>query len=269
MWLVREGTAQVSIGAETYPLESGYLHMIPPFTTHNCRCEGQLSLYYLHLYEQPSTGGIPIMEDFVFPFRVETDGRAGRLIDRLLEINPRRELPGYDPMSYDNPRELLRNMTGSLAHPYHSRVETHGILCLLLSRFLEQAARRIEMEDHRLRKVIRYISANIDRSISLGELSRIVPCTDDHLIRIFKQRLNHTPIEYINLRKIEKAQLMLLTENSSVGDIASSLSFYDTSYFIKLFKKLTGVTPLDYRKSNMQTTFLPGNNPSNRNEHGQ
>ena len=267
MWLVREGTAQVSIGAETHPLEPGYLNMIPPFTPHNCRCEGRLSLYYLHLYEQPSAE-IPIMEDFVFPFRVPADEWAGRLVERLLEINPRRELPEYDPVSYDNPRELLRNMAGNIGNPYHSRVETHGILCLLLSRFLERAVRRIEMEDNRLREVIRYISANIDRPISLGELSGIVPCTDDHLIRIFKQKLNHTPIEYINLRKIEKAQLMLLTENSSVGDIASSLSFYDTSYFIRLFKKLTGVTPLDYRRSNMQTTFLPNDNPLNTRENG-
>ena len=152
-------------------------------------------------------------------------------------------------------------MAGNIGHPYHSRVETHGILCLLLSHFLGRATRRAEMEDHRLREVIRYISGHVDRSISLGELSRIVPCTDDHLIRIFKQKLNHTPIEYINLRKIEKAQLLLLTSSSSVGDIASSLSFYDTSYFIRLFKKLTGMTPLEYRKSSVQTTFSPNNNP--------
>ncbi len=260
MWLVKEGAAQVSIGTETHTLRSGYLHMIPPFTTHNCSCEGRLSLYYLHLYEQPS-GEIPIMEDFVFPFRVEACDWADPLVERLLAINPRRELPGFDPVSYDNPRELLRTVAGNMGQPYHSRMETHGILCLLLSRFLQQAARRAQMEDHRLRKVIRHISANVDRTISLDELSSIVPCSNDHLIRLFKLKLNHTPIEYINLRKIEKAQLMLVTRSTSVGDIASSLSFHDTSYFIRLFRKLTGMTPLEYRKSNMQTTFLPNNNP--------
>jgi AraC-like DNA-binding protein len=192
------------------------------------------------------------MEDFDFPFGVPADDRTHDLIVRLLEINPRRELPGYDPVSYDNPRGLLHNMAGNAVYPYHRRVETHGILCLLLSRFLERASKRPEMEDNRLREVIRHISGHIGSTLSLGELSRIAHCTDDHLIRIFKQKLNHTPIEYINLRKIEKAQLLLLTGESSIGDIASSLSFYDTSYFIRLFKRLTGMTPLEYRKSKRQ-----------------
>jgi AraC-like DNA-binding protein len=252
IWMVREGTASITVGTETYLLEPGYLHMIPPFTTHHCRCEGRLSLCYIHLYEQPSAG-IPVMDDFDFPFRVPVDPLVGGLVERLLEINPRRELPGYDPESYDNPHGLLRGMAGNMGYPYHRRVETHGILCLLLSRFLERANRRVEMEDGRLREVIRHISGHIDNSISLGELSAIAHCTDDHLIRIFKQKLNYTPIEYINLRKIEKAQLMLLTEESSVGDIASSLSFYDTSYFIRLFKRLTGMTPLEYRRSKHQS----------------
>jgi AraC-like DNA-binding protein len=254
IWLVREGMANVLIGTETHLLEPGYLYMIPPFTTHHCRCEGRLSLYYLHLYEQPSAG-IPIMDDFDFPFRVAANDRIDSLICRLLEINPRRELPGYDPVSYDNPRGLLHNMAGNIGYPYSRRVETHGILCLLLSRFLEHARQKAQMEDDRLREVIRYISSHIDSSISLNELSAIAHCTDDHLIRIFKQKLNHTPIEYINLHKIEKAQLMLLTQESSVGDIASSLSFYDTSYFIRLFKKLTGMTPLEYRRSKHQANI--------------
>ncbi len=249
IYLIREGAAEVTISTENHLLEPGYLYLIPPFTTHHCRCEGRFSLYYLHLYEQLSTG-IPILGEFEFPFTIPADEWVYSLFGRLLEINPRRELAQYDPVSYDNPTGLFRNMAGNIGHPYHRRVETHGILCLLLSRFLERASQRSEMGDHRLREVIGYISGRIDGPISLSELSRIVPCTDDHLIRIFKRKLNHTPIEYINLRKIEKAQLLLITGNRSVGDIASSLSFYDTSYFIRLFKKLTGMTPLEYRKSN-------------------
>ncbi len=252
IYLVREGRARVIVGTENHTLEPGYLYLIPPFTTHHCRCEGHFSLWYLHLYEQPSAD-IPIMEEFDFPFRVAADRQSGDLVQRLLEINPRRELAQYDPESYDNPTGLFRNMAGNIGYPYHQRVETHGILCLLLSRFLEHAVTRAEMGDHRLREVIRHIAGNIDRPISLAELSRIVHCTDDHLIRIFKQKLNHTPIEYINLRKIEKAQLLLLTGNRSVGDIASSLAFYDTSYFTRLFKRLTGVPPLEYRKSRRQS----------------
>ena len=50
-------------------------------------------------------------------------------------------------------------------------------------------------------------------------------------------------------KKIEKAQLMLVTSNMPVKNIASSLAFDNYSYFNRLFKKMTGVTPQEYRSS--------------------
>lgn len=59
-----------------------------------------------------------------------------------------------------------------------------------------------------------------------------------------------TPLQYINRKKIEHAQLTLVTSDTQVKDVALNLGFEDYSYFNRLFKKLVGTTPQEYRHSN-------------------
>ena len=56
-----------------------------------------------------------------------------------------------------------------------------------------------------------------------------------------------TPLKFINQKKIERAQLLLVTQPVSVKNIALALAYEDFSYFNRLFKKTTGFTPKDYR----------------------
>ena len=71
--------------------------------------------------------------------------------------------------------------------------------------------------------------------------------TKDHFIRLFKKEVGMTPVQYISQKKIEKAQLLLVTENMSIKEISFLLSYDDHSYFNRLFKKITGTSPQDYR----------------------
>lgn len=71
----------------------------------------------------------------------------------------------------------------------------------------------------------------------------------DHFIRLFKQETGSTPLKYIIQKKIEKAQLILVTEDISVKNLAYKLSFEDYSYFNRVFKKTTGITPKEYKNT--------------------
>jgi AraC-like DNA-binding protein len=57
-----------------------------------------------------------------------------------------------------------------------------------------------------------------------------------------------TPTQYINQKKIERAQVMLIIDDLPIKEIAYNLSFDNISYFNKLFKSLTGLTPGEYKK---------------------
>ncbi len=100
--------------------------------------------------------------------------------------------------------------------------------------------------------VVGYIKNNIEKNISIDELAAKVFLSKDHLIRLFKQELGTTPLKYINQRKIERAQLMLVTQDIPVKAIAIKLSLDNYSYFNRLFKQLTGMTPNEYRKMHQQ-----------------
>ena len=63
--------------------------------------------------------------------------------------------------------------------------------------------------------------------------------------------MKFTPIQYINQKKIEKAQLMLIVGNQSIKEIAYNLSFENISYFYRMFKKMTGIPPNEYKEKSL------------------
>jgi transcriptional regulator, AraC family len=116
-----------------------------------------------------------------------------------------------------------------------------------MARFLKDAQPKTEINDDRIQKVLSYIRKNIYKTIDIDSLAAISCLSKDHFIRLFKKEINNTPLQYINQKKIEKAQLILITDSMPVKNISYLLAYEDHSYFNRLFKKLTGVTPQQYR----------------------
>ncbi|WP_083773434.1 helix-turn-helix transcriptional regulator [Desulfofarcimen acetoxidans] len=73
--------------------------------------------------------------------------------------------------------------------------------------------------------------------------------SQNHLIRLFKQQFNITPIEYINKLRIKKATQLLSDAHMNVLNIALLCGFGSLSTFYECFKKYTGITPNEYRKT--------------------
>ena len=60
--------------------------------------------------------------------------------------------------------------------------------------------------------------------------------------------INRKPLQYVNNKKVERAQLLLYTTDMPVKEVAYELGFSDHSYFIRMYRKLTGITPQEYRR---------------------
>ena len=89
-----------------------------------------------------------------------------------------------------------------------------------------------------------------DKNIDIDTLAGLSCLSKDHFIRLFKSEMKTTPLQYIVKKKIEKAQLLLITKDLAIKEIAYTLGYDNYSYFIKLFKKQTGLTPQTYKESN-------------------
>ncbi|MDR1102849.1 MAG: AraC family transcriptional regulator [Tannerella sp.] len=247
IYLVEEGKARLRVKDGVHELTPSHLYLIPPFTLHSYECDDHYALYYIHVYEHPLSVR-RLLEDYHFPVECEAGSLDALLVRRLLEINPGRDLKQYDPSDYDNSSTLMKNLTLHLRTPAYVMFETEGILFQLFSRFFRQASPKYRVTD-RIRKTLHYIRENIDRPIRIDELTDICCLSKDHFIRMFRREMHATPVQYIHQKKIEKAQLLILTGNRSMQDIAHGLSFDNVSYFNRLFKRYTGTTPVKYRKT--------------------
>lgn len=246
IYLVKEGYAKLHMQGIVQNLTPGHLYIIPPFTLHSYECDDYYTLYYIHIYENQFPDQ-RILEDYIFPVEIKSSLLESLLVERLMSINPGRELKGYDPSDYDNSSTLMQSISLHTHNPGHAILETKGILFQLVSRFLKNACNKYEITDNRIIKTLRYIRKHIHEPITIDELTQLCFLSKDHFIRLFKKEMLTTPTQYINQKKIERAQLILLTSNQSIKDIAYNLSFEDVSYFNRLFKKYTGVTPAKYK----------------------
>jgi len=94
----------------------------------------------------------------------------------------------------------------------------------------------------------RYLDANVESKMSMDDLSEAFNYSKNQLIRVFKQEYNITPYKYFMERKIDVAKLYLSNTAYSVNDISKLLSFSDQNYFSSEFRRLTSMSPTEYRK---------------------
>ena len=247
IYYVKEGHAKIHLPHFTQELKPHCLYMIPPFTLHSYECDDYFAHFYIHVYENQK-GKLNMLEEFNFPTEICAQALDIQLVNRLLEINPNRELKQYDPKLYDNQAMLLKNIAVEKAQADYRILETKGILSQLVSRFFKYATPKYEVQDERIKMALNFIRKQIDEPIKISQLSEICSLSDDHFIRLFKKEMNCTPVQYINQKKIEKAQLMLITEDTTIKDIAYSLSFENISYFNRIFKQITNYTPTQYNQ---------------------
>jgi AraC-like DNA-binding protein len=100
-----------------------------------------------------------------------------------------------------------------------------------------------------IRKIILYIRKNLTNRISLDDIAKELFITKEHLSRLFKKEMGLTISEYIINTKITEAKTLLKQTDYNILDIAVLLNFANSSHFSNSFKKVTGFSPSDYRKT--------------------
>lgn len=102
-----------------------------------------------------------------------------------------------------------------------------------------------------LKPVLEYIDKHYMQPVTLEELARLTGMSPRYFCRFFNTFIHRTPIDYLNYYRIEVACSLLASTQLSVTETAYRCGFNDSSYFVKIFKKYKGVTPLQYRRSGL------------------
>lgn len=97
-------------------------------------------------------------------------------------------------------------------------------------------------------QVIEYINENVERQLIVEEIAKRFNVSTSHLSRIFREYTSVTLVEYITIKKIEEVQYYLRFTNQKISGISERFQFCNQSYFTRVFKKYTGLTPGRFRK---------------------
>ena len=98
-----------------------------------------------------------------------------------------------------------------------------------------------------LRKAESFILENFTRKISLKEIADIAGLSPPYFSTIFKEEMGENLSKYLNRLRVEKASRLLLETDMSLSEIAACCCFEDQSWFSKIFKAYTGISPGKYR----------------------
>ena len=105
-----------------------------------------------------------------------------------------------------------------------------------------------EIRDPRVRIVIDFMHANLQRKISLADLAREVNLSAAHVSRLFSTETRISPSEYLIRLRMERAQHLLLTSLLSVKEIMAMTGYGNRGHFVQHFKRYFGPVPSEFRK---------------------
>ena len=93
-----------------------------------------------------------------------------------------------------------------------------------------------------------FVAANLDKKIGLEDMAAHLHLNPSYFSRMFKKETGETFTDFVIRMKMERARELLDTTEYSVGRICDMLGYDNQSYFIKTFKSVVGVTPMEYRR---------------------
>lgn len=253
IYYIDEGAGFILSAGDKCRLEPGFIYLIPSFTLCHLRCDEYLSQYFLHFFEE-SAAGISLFE-----YNRKVIGERARETDilnfrRLLEINRGRGINRsdnpkvYEKNAYYRDYQQLNKTVNDATY-----LETQGIILQFISRFL--GSQHFELNNaapmpSKILEAISYIQLNLHEQLTVRHLAKRANLHEDYFSRLFMQFTGERPLSYIHVKRIERAQYLIATTNMSYSQIAEETGFANLPYFSKIFKKVTKLTPAEYKHSN-------------------
>lgn len=94
-----------------------------------------------------------------------------------------------------------------------------------------------------------YIKNNYMKEISMQDAARMMNYSDAYFCKLFKQCFDQNFTSYLTRLRINEAKKLLEDRTISVKDVSMRVGYYDSNYFAKVFKRITGVIPSEYREN--------------------
>ncbi len=218
--VVKAGTGDLFLSPSSppsFPLYANVLFLIPPRTHHTDCFEGEIDTLFI--------------------------GLRGTLLDTL---TPKRPL-------WTESRELTE-LAETLWLRSLGRPGKIGPALDAIARTLVAELFRLDDSGTRCRdtqaidSAISHLHEHLGSRVAVAELAERLRCSTGHFHRLFKKRTGMTPNVYLNRLRVQKAMQLLRHSRLPIAEIARQTGFPDSAYFDRVFRKITGASPLAYRR---------------------
>jgi len=129
-------------------------------------------------------------------------------------------------------------------------------LLVFISRYIRQNTLSADSCANYIHKkaipIVQYINSHYMETLSLNTLAKLFYMSPYYLCKVFKEATGFTCIEYLNQVRVKEAQTLLRRSDSSVTEVSEKVGFGSVSQFGRVFKEISGVSPLKYRKKLMK-----------------
>ncbi len=236
---VLSGELHVTLNHEPYTLKKGDILFISGETVHQgtpYNCEYECIVFHadflhreqfdLHLFIKNVLECACMVQEF-YP---SDSGECSRTLHYI-----------FDEMSLDKPTKKFRII--SAFYHFFALVYENNLYTYKIGRPVNASDKNIVM----LKQILSYLRSHYAGPITLETIAGVAMRSPKYIGCFFKNMTGKTPIEYLNEYRVEKACHFLRCTDMPVTDIAYSCGFSDLSYFIKTFKRHTGISPGKYR----------------------
>jgi AraC-like DNA-binding protein len=222
-----EGNGTVSIQENTYAIEAGEFFIVPANVAHSYMADADhpWTIYWIHF-----------------------KGQSARTITDLFQ----HRYNGYKGFKHYNDQtvQLFNEIYEHLERGYSMDHLVYSNMCLqhFLGLFLYPQSDKYTATLGQHNTAIDFMNKHLDRMLTVEEMAGSVNLSPSHFTYIFKTKTGFTPIEYFNHLKVQKACQYLLFTDLRIKEIAYELGIEDQGYFSRLFTKVMGISPNEYRE---------------------
>lgn len=180
--------------------------------------------------------------DFAMPI-IKNDITVGYLVMGQVRSDMSPKKLNYSPKTDNKTLNKLKSLYDKI--PYVTK-ESLDAVCDIIPRILLSNLVSV-IYDPVTADIVKYIDKNIAKKITVNELCNKFFISKNRLYKLFNENLSNSVTSYINEKKITYAKSLIKDTNDSFYKIAEKTGIEDYTYFTKLFKKHTGLTPSEYK----------------------